>query len=103
MMARVLTLYHTPADATAFDDYYFSKHVPLAKQLPGLRAYRTSHGPVLAPDGSRPYHLVAELEFDSADAIQKALASPQGQQVVADLDNFASAGVTLMAYETRDA
>jgi uncharacterized protein (TIGR02118 family) len=102
MAARLLVQYHTPADADAFDRYYFATHVPLAKKIPGLRSYRVSSGPVTTPDGSRPFHLVAELDFDSMEALRQALSSPEGEATAADLGNFARAGVALSMYETRE-
>jgi uncharacterized protein (TIGR02118 family) len=36
-MAKIVALYKEPADPAAFDAYYYSTHVPLAKTLPGLR------------------------------------------------------------------
>jgi uncharacterized protein (TIGR02118 family) len=39
---RFLALYDTPADPEAFDRYYREVHIPLAKQLPGLRKYTVS-------------------------------------------------------------
>lgn len=83
-MARMLVIYRTPSDPAAFERHYFTVHVPLAKQLPGLRSYRTSRGPVtqLTP-GAAP-HLVAELEFDSLDAIRAAFATDAGRACAAD-------------------
>ena len=95
LMAQVLVLYNTPADPAAFDSYYHATHVPLANKIPGLRSYVINHGPVTAISGSAP-HLVAQLTFDSVEAIQAALASPEGRTAAADLPNFASAGVTLL-------
>lgn len=98
-MVKVLALYGQPADAAAFDAYYFSTHVPLARTLPGLRGYEVSRGPVVGLlDGSRPHHLVATLSFDSAEAVQAALQSPAGQATAADLANFASGGVSLIMF-----
>jgi uncharacterized protein (TIGR02118 family) len=48
-------------------------------------------------------HLIAELEFDSMDALQAAMASPEGLAAAADVANFAQAGVTLLVYDTRKA
>ena len=31
-MAKIMALYKNPADTAAFDSYYFSTHVPLAKK-----------------------------------------------------------------------
>jgi uncharacterized protein (TIGR02118 family) len=100
-MAQVIALYKKPADAAAFNDHYFGKHVPLAKTLPGLRSYRVSTGPVGTPAGEAPLHLVALLEFDSLAAIQAALGSPEGAATAADLGNFAQAGVELLMFDTR--
>jgi len=36
-MVRFLVVYETPADPAGFNRHYQEVHVPLAKQLPGLR------------------------------------------------------------------
>lgn len=102
-MAKLLVMYHTPPDPAAFDRYYNRTHVVVAKKLPGLRSYTISKGPIASPGSTSPYYLIAELTFDSVGAIQAALGSPEGQVAVADLANFASAGVTISMYEMRDA
>ena len=100
-MATLLVLYSTPADPAAFDAYYFGKHVPLAKTIPGLRRYEVNAGPVATPQGPAPYHLVAELTFDSMADIAAAFASKEGQATAADLANFAQAGVQLLMLDKR--
>ena len=100
-MAKIIATYLQPKDAAVFDDYYFNKHVPLAKTVPGLRSYEVTRGDVMGMAGKHGAYLVAILEFDSMAAIQAALASPQGQATAADLANFAGAGVDLMMSETR--
>jgi uncharacterized protein (TIGR02118 family) len=102
-MALLLALYKKPADAAAFDAYYTSTHVPLAKKVPGLRSYSVSTGKVMTPQGESPYHLVALLEFDSADAVAAGLGSPQGAAAAGDLGNFAQAGVDLLIFDTKPA
>jgi uncharacterized protein (TIGR02118 family) len=100
-MAQLLVLYKTPTDPAAFDRYYFARHVPLAKKIPGLRNYTVTQGPVLTPSGPSPFHLIATLEFDSVGAIQKAFASPEGQAAATDLKNFATGGANLVMAETK--
>ncbi len=100
-MAKLFAIYQQPADAAVFDDYYFNKHVPLAKTIPGLRSYEVTHGDVMGMAGKHGVYLVAILEFDSMAAIGAAMASPQGQATAADLANFAAAGVDVMMGETR--
>lgn len=96
-MAHQLTaLYNPPADPQAFDTHYEQVHAPLALKLPGLRTFTLSH-PDPGPDGTPPsIHLVAVLTFDSEDALNTALGGPEGQAAVADLENFAGAGVTML-------
>ena len=100
-MAKLFAIYQQPIDAAAFDDYYFNKHVPLAKTIPGLRGYEVTSGDVMGMAGKHGVYLVAILEFDSMAAIGAAMASPQGQSTAADLANFASAGVEIMMGDTR--
>jgi uncharacterized protein (TIGR02118 family) len=46
--------------------------------------------------------MIALLIFDSGNAIQQALASPEGQAAAADLANFAQAGVELLVFDSRE-
>lgn len=54
------------------------------------------------PDGStEAYHRVSVLRYDSPDERSAALSSEGGQRVLADLDNFATGGVTLLLGEDQ--
>ena len=101
-MAKLLVLYRHPENAAQFDAHYFTKHVPIAKSVPGLKHFEVSRGPVVTPQGASNYHLVASLEFDSMAALGKGLASPEGLATGADLNNFAGAGVELLVFETGE-
>ncbi len=101
-MARLVVLYKTPKDASAFDAYYFQTHVPIAKDIPGLRKYEVSRGPVSSPGGSTNVHLVATLHFDDVAAIQAAFASPEGKLAAADVQRFASGGVEMLVFDSRE-
>lgn len=101
-MAKLLIMYNRPADAAAFDAYYFGTHVPIFAEAPGIRGVVFSQGPVNAVVGQTNYHLIAEVTFDSMADLRAALASPAGRAAVADLPNFAGAGVTILAFDTRE-
>jgi uncharacterized protein (TIGR02118 family) len=101
-MAKLVALYKKPTDAAAFNAYYYSTHVPIAKKIPGLRRYEVSAGPVATPQGDSMYNLVAILSFDSMGSIQQALNSPEGQAAAGDLANFAQAGVELLIFDSKD-
>ncbi len=87
-MSRMVVIYAAPSDPAAFDDHYFRIHVPLAKQLPGLRSYEVSRGKIATRSGDGPY-MVATLQFDSMEALQAAFASETGRACAADVSSFA--------------
>lgn len=101
MPAKLLAMYKHPADTKAFDDYYFRKHVPLAKKVPGLRRYDVNAGAIAGIQGPTPFHLIATLSFDSMASLQEGLASPEGQAAAADLGNFAAAGVDIVFFDEK--
>jgi uncharacterized protein (TIGR02118 family) len=95
-MVKLVVAYGTPEDPAAFDAYYASTHTPLVHAIPNLRRFEA--GKILGtPDGApAPFYFLAELSFDSAEALQAAMGSPEGQAAGADVPNFASGGATLM-------
>lgn len=101
-MAKLIAMNRTPKDTDAFDSYYASIHIPLAKTVPGLRKYDVSRGPIASATGATGWHLVATLHFDSLADIEAGLASPEGQATAADLANFADGGVEILFFDTAD-
>lgn len=97
-MHRLLVLYPPPTDPQHFRGYFASTHVPLAQKMPGLRDFRYSFD-VQALGGASPYFCVAELDFDSADALTAALGSPEGQAAAGDVPNYATGGSVLLHYD----
>jgi uncharacterized protein (TIGR02118 family) len=101
-MARLVVMYKTPKDPVAFDKHYVEKHIPLAKKIPGLRKYEISSGSVATPAGPSNIHLVAVLHFDDLAAIQRALATAEGQAAAADVQTFATGGVDMFLFDSRE-
>jgi uncharacterized protein (TIGR02118 family) len=101
-MAQLTVIYKTPKDAAAFDKYYVETHIPIAKKIPGLRKYHISQGPVASPAGPSGVHLIATLTFDSMAAIQAGFASPEGHEAAADVAKFATGGVDMMFFDTKE-
>ena len=100
----MVVVYRTPADPQAFEKHYFGTHVPLAKQLPGLRSYEVSRGPIAALASATDTHFVATLTFDDMDALRRAFASDLGQQCAADRKILAADGdVQMFLFETVEA
>jgi uncharacterized protein (TIGR02118 family) len=95
MAYQLIALYNQPEDAAAFDAHYDGTHAPLAAKLPGLQSFTVSRP---AGDGSKkpPYHLVAVLTFADEATFGAAMAGETGKAAVADLANFAGAGVEML-------
>ena len=102
-MARFLVLWGTPQDPEFFERHYREIHVPLVKQLPGVRRYTFSRA--ARPVRGDLYYRIAELDFDDIAALQQAFASPEGRAAASDVDTLAStagAQVRSMIYELED-
>ena len=102
MPVEVFVLYSPPEDPAAFDAHFVAVHIPLVKTMPHLDQFEVSAGPVDVQGGD-PCHLIARLRYASQGDLEASLASPEGQTAVMDLSNFASAGVTLVTAEMRQA
>jgi uncharacterized protein (TIGR02118 family) len=93
-MPRLIALYSVPDDPDAFDAHYRDVHSAIVARYPGLRDVRltTPSGVAGRP---APYHLMAEMQFDSDADLATALSSEAGIESAKDLRNFAGSGVTL--------
>ena len=97
---QLTALYQQPDDREAFDAHYDGVHTPLTLDLPGLRTFSVSR-PGPGPDGTAPeFHLVAVLGFDDRAAAEAAVSGAEGEAALADLPNFAGAGVTILSGPT---
>jgi uncharacterized protein (TIGR02118 family) len=83
-MAQMIVIYKLPKNPAGFDRHYFEVHVPLARQLPGLRNLETNRGPIISLYGASDVHLVATLRFDSLCDINAAFMSECGRACAAD-------------------
>jgi len=99
-MAKLIVLYRRPDDIAAFERYYFSTHAALVKELPGLKRFEVSRQPVISPTGSS-CHFAAIMEFESIEALDRAMQSPEGQAAAADVAKFAPAGTDVLVIDTK--
>ncbi|SNS54058.1 conserved hypothetical protein [Geodermatophilus saharensis] len=101
MVHRLVVSYGQPEDPAAFDAHYRDTHVPLTVQLPGLVRFTTGRPQSLDPSHPAP-HLVAELDFDSEEAMGAAFASEAGKAGAKDIASFATGGATMTHYEVTE-
>jgi uncharacterized protein (TIGR02118 family) len=96
-MIKLLAIYDHPEDADAFDRHYRDVHTPLTLKMPHLERFELSR-----PIGDeRPYHLIAEMHFESPETLAASMESAEAKAAIDDLANFAGAGVTVVTVETE--
>lgn len=95
-MMKITVLYGSPTSAEQFEAHYRDTHLPLAAKIQGVaRAEFTKF--VGGPDGAKPpFYRMAELYFTTQTQMDQSLSSPEGQATVADIQNFATGGVTMV-------
>ena len=80
-----------PDDAEKFFDHYRTKHAAILREYPGIRACRLHH-PIPWNDpvsvNKDDVLVLAELVFDSAEALNHSLQSDVRQRSRADFLNF---------------
>ena len=102
-MAKMTVIYKTPKDIEFFERHYFEVHVPLAKQLPGLLKYEINDGPVNSTTGHSDTYRIANLYFDSIEAMMDSFRSEIGQKCAADRKILANnEEVQIYLYETKN-
>lgn len=101
MTHRLLVSYGQPTDTAAFDTYYADTHTPLALTVPGLVPLTVGRPQPMAPGQPAPY-LVAELDFESEQAMAAAFETPEGRATGADVANFATGGATMAHFEVQE-
>ena len=102
MPAKILVLFGKPQNPQQFDEQYWKEHVPIAKQMPGLKKY-TVNKVVAAPRGRPAFYQVVELEFDNMENLKKALDSQAGKDSGRHAVKMATGGITFLYAEPKEA
>ena len=94
-MFKMIALFKKPEDTEAFDEYYFGTHLPLTKQIPGLRKAEVTKF-TGSPMGDSPYYLMCEMVYDSKEAFKEASRTEESKASGKDVMKFAGSLVTFM-------
>jgi uncharacterized protein (TIGR02118 family) len=95
-MMKITVLYGSPTSAEQFEKYYGGTHLPLAAKMKGVARIEFTKF-VSGPDGAKPaFYRMAELYFTTQAQMEQSLKSSEGQATVADIQNFATGGVTMV-------
>ena len=93
-MVKLISLFRRPPNDAEFINHVHNVHMPLVGKYPGLRRSEVTRI-TGAPLGDIRFFLMAEFYFDDKDAMDAALASPEGKAVARDLMSFAAQAVTV--------
>ena len=90
--AKIVVLYPPPADLAAFEGAYSEQHLPMAREgLVGATRLVLAKS-VGAPDGSPRFHRIAEVYYDSMEALQQSLGTQSTQEVAKHAVSISNGG-----------
>jgi uncharacterized protein (TIGR02118 family) len=94
MVHKLMLLFRRPEDVDGFEQRWSHEFVPRAERMAGIRRVTVSrvYG---GPSGQADLHLVHEIFFDDAEALQRALVSPEGIEAGRTLIDIAGDFVSL--------
>jgi uncharacterized protein (TIGR02118 family) len=95
VMVKVLILFGIPTDAGKFDEYFDGTHRALLKALPDVDQLIINRVAGVAV-GDSPYHLIAEIQFQSEQQMQSSLNSEPGQAMARNYSKFSTGGTTVL-------
>jgi|SRR3954452_12540488 uncharacterized protein (TIGR02118 family) len=100
-MHKFVVLYPHGQDEKKFRAHYEATHVKLTAKLPGMIAQRYSFAIEGARGAPAPFYCVFEADFPDAATMGRALQSPEGQAVSADIPNYVTVAPIIMHYEVQ--
>lgn len=91
----MIALFQRPHNVDEFLEHYEGTHLPMIRQMPGLRKLEL-HRMYDAQGGEANPFLMAEMYFDSRESLLESMKSPEGRAGGKDLQEFASGLVQIM-------
>jgi uncharacterized protein (TIGR02118 family) len=90
--AKLVVLYPRPSNMEQFERAYMDDHIPMAQEGIAGATKLVLAKAVGAPEGAPAFHRVAEIYFDSLEALQRSLATPSTQAVAQHAVSISSGG-----------
>jgi uncharacterized protein (TIGR02118 family) len=92
---------HPSLTMEQFKEYALETHAPLVEAIPGLRGYVQNFAVSDEAADGPPYDNVVELLFDSREAYEAGMTSPEAETAIADQENcLAESAVPMVVDET---
>ena len=92
---KLIVVYPRPKDIESFERVYKNEHVPMAVAKLGGKTRIVASKIVGSPQGTPPFHRIAEIHFPSMEALQACAASDGGKQTLANAVAISSGGAPI--------
>ncbi|MGD2161694.1 MAG: EthD family reductase [Anaerolineales bacterium] len=97
-MHKLIVLFKSTNDPTQLETQWSGRFVPLAERMPGIRRVTVTRVLGGASEASE-FHMIHEFYFDDLPALQRAMASEEGQKAGQALMSFAENSATILLAE----
>jgi len=95
MAVKLVVIYPRPQDVDAFEKVYKHQHVQMAVEKLAGKTKIVASKIVGSPQGTPPFHRIAEIHFPSMEALQACAASDGGKQTLANAVAISSGGAPI--------
>jgi uncharacterized protein (TIGR02118 family) len=92
---KLIVIYPCPKGLESFERVYETEHVPMAVEKLGGKTKLVASKIVGSPQGTPPFHRIAEIHFPSMEALQACAASDGGKQTLANAVAISSGGAPI--------
>jgi uncharacterized protein (TIGR02118 family) len=92
---KLIVIYPRPKDLESFERAYKTEHVPMAVEKLGGKTKLVASKIVGSPQGTPPFHRIAEIHFPSMEALQACAASDGGKETLANAVAISSGGAPI--------
>jgi uncharacterized protein (TIGR02118 family) len=99
MTIRLVIIYTQPENPEEWDKHYLGNHMPMGRALPGLDSIQAARVLAAADGGEVPHYRITTADFPTMEAMQAALASPEGESTATDFAAIAPPGSRIFITE----
>jgi len=92
MAVKLVVTYPRPRDIEAFEKMYDEEHVPMAIAKLAGKTEMVRTRILGSPQGTPPFHRIAEVHFPSIKSLEACAASEGGKQTIAHAVLISSGG-----------
>jgi len=92
MAVKLIVMYPHPTDIEVFEKAYREKHVPMAMAKLKGKTKMVGTRILGSPQGTPPFHRIAEVHFPSMKDLEACAGSEGGKQTIAHAFSISSGG-----------